>query len=390
MLVSGYYNSLKGDRKYNAETMSNYFSGLFTRGVLQNYLNKFVVKSTGGLSIEIPTGKAFFSDGKWVLNTAPIKLTLDPSDIVLNRIDRVVLRNDKNDSVRSATVVLKKGTPASSPVAPELTNNDYVEEMSLATIYVGKLVENITQANITNTIPDNKVCGYVTGLIDQVDTSDLYNQYEQAYKEFYEKSDKEFNDWFQNLKENLSTSTLLRQFSNVVYTTIQDQTTINIGIPQFNKQLDILDVYVNNLRLAPGVDYTSTDTQITLTLPLDINQQIEFVVFKSIDGDKAITVIEQVEELQTEVSHLKTFVETLKTGVYIATGVDDNKKLSDIIQTFLSAGNDYKQLEIKVYGTLACNNPIGGMGTTNDPVVWFKLGLDTSTNRRVRYRLFTM
>ena len=33
----GYYNSLNGDRKYNAETMSQYFAGLYKRGVLQNY-----------------------------------------------------------------------------------------------------------------------------------------------------------------------------------------------------------------------------------------------------------------------------------------------------------------------------------------------------------------
>ncbi len=68
-LITGYYNSLNGDRKYNAETMSRYFAGLFTRGVLQNYKDKFVVTSSGGMKVKIPTGKAFFSDGKWIENT---------------------------------------------------------------------------------------------------------------------------------------------------------------------------------------------------------------------------------------------------------------------------------------------------------------------------------
>ena len=107
-ILTGYFNSLNGDRKYNAETMSMYFSGLFTRGVLQNYKDKFVVKSKGGMKIEVPTGKAYFSDGKWIENTAPIIFNLDPSDVVLNRIDSIVLRKDKNETVRNTTIVVKK------------------------------------------------------------------------------------------------------------------------------------------------------------------------------------------------------------------------------------------------------------------------------------------
>lgn len=107
-LITGYYNSLNGDRKYSAETMSKYFAGLFTRGVLQNYKDKFVVRHDEGMKVKVPTGKAFFTDGKWIENTADITLTLDPSDVVLNRIDVIVLRNDKNESVRNATVLLKK------------------------------------------------------------------------------------------------------------------------------------------------------------------------------------------------------------------------------------------------------------------------------------------
>ena len=301
-LITGYYNSLNGDRKYNAETMSKYFAGLFTRGVLQNYKDKFVVKSDGGMKVKVPTGKAFFTDGKWIENTADITLTLDPSDVVLNRIDIIVLRNDKNEGVRNATVLLKKGTPSSSPIAPALENDSYVEEMCLCEIRVNKLTENITQANITNTIPNTEVCGYVTGLIDQVDTSDLYMQYETAYREFYDKSNQDFNEWFQNLKENLSTSTLIRQYKNVTTTTIPDQKVIDIGIPQFNPELDILDVYINGLYVQEGQEegqgYTKTATQITLNLPLELGQDVFFVVFKSIDGEKAITVIEQVEGLQ--------------------------------------------------------------------------------------------
>lgn len=320
-ILTGYFNSLNGDRKYNAETMSMYFSGLFTRGVLQNYKDKFVVKATEGMKIQVPTGKAFFSDGKWVENTAPIVFTLDSSDVVLDRIDRIVLREDKNEGARTANVVLKKGTPGSNPVAPELENTEYIEEMSLATIRINKLVETITQSSITNTIPDSEICGYVTGLIEQVSTHDLYIQYETAYQEFQTESEKAFNDWFDTLKEKLSTSTLLRQYTNSTATTQDNQTVIEIGIPQYEPALDILNVYVNNLWLIEGKDYTKTQTTVTLTKSLAKSQEVYFSVFKSIDGEKATTVIQQVEELQRTKADKKVSRATL-----LSTGWNSNQQ----------------------------------------------------------------
>lgn len=388
-LITGYYNSLNGDRKYSAETMSKYFAGLFTRGVLQNYKDKFVVRHDEGMKVKVPTGKAFFTDGKWIENTADITLTLDPSDVVLNRIDVIVLRNDKNESVRNATVLLKKGTPSTNPVAPALENDSYVEEMCLCEIRVPKLIENITQANITNTIPNAGVCGYVTGIIDQVDTSDLYAQYETAYKEFYDKSNKEFNDWFQNLKENLSTSTLLRQYTNRVVTTKQDQTVIDIGIPQYNPDLDILEVFINGVfiieKKIDGQGYTKSKSQITLNLPLDINQEVYFTVFKSIDGEKATTVINQVEELQEQVGVLNK----LNRYVYYATGVDDNKKLSKIAQDFYTGKGDFTgistnaQMKICISGELGVTSVDSGSGSMNDPFTWFNLGKYRNENTNI-------
>lgn len=211
---------------------------------------------------------------------------------------------------------MKKGTPGTNPVAPALQNDTYIEELCLCEIRINKLAENITQANITNTIPNTSLCGYVTGLIDQVDISDLYIQYETAYKEFYDKSNKEFEDWFQNIKENLSTSTLLRQYTNRAVTTKQDQTVIDIGIPQYNPDLDILEVFINGVfimeRKTEGQGYTKNKGQIVLNLPLDINQDIYFKVYKSIDGEKAVTVIEQVEELQNKVAKLEEKIEALE------------------------------------------------------------------------------
>lgn len=281
-ILSGYYNSLNGDRKYNAETMSKYFSGIISKGVLQKYGNLFSVESAGGMVITIGTGKAFFSDGKYIENTQPFNLTLEASDVVLNRIDRVVLRNNKAQGVRSASVVIKKGTPATNPQPPNLITSDTIEELAIADIKVNKLAETITQSNIINTKPDNTLCGYVTGIIDQVETTELYKQYETAYKEFQDKSKKEFEDWFNLIKETIAKTTLVREYTDVVITNQQNQTQVPINIKDYNYALDILNVYVNGFRLQKE-EYTDNHTSITLKKPLDTNQAVEIVIYKSID-----------------------------------------------------------------------------------------------------------
>lgn len=374
----GYYNSMNGDRKYNAETMARYFAGMFTRGVLQNYKNKFVVTANGGMKVKVPTGKAYFSDGKWIENTADIVLTLDPSDVVLNRIDSVVLRNDKNEGARSATVVLKKGTPATNPVAPGAVEVDgYMEELLLCNIRVNKLTENITQANITNTIPNSDVCGYVTGLIDQVDTSDLYMQYETAYKEFQDESKEEFENWFDEVKDSLATTTIIRTFKNTYTTQYEGEKTIMIGIPQYRQAIDILDVYINGLRLN-GMQYTINKDRITLTYAVDAGTPIEFVVYKSVDGSNAEDMMDQVGHLEGRVYSLEKTEETLY--VYKCTGINDNFALSELAQDFLlgegeySGVSAYEEMIVKVNGTLGLSSVVAGSGSAEDPFTWFAIG----------------
>lgn len=278
-IVSGYYNSVSGDRKYNAETMSKYFQGLFSKGVLQNYKEKLVVTSANeGMKIKIPTGKAYFSDGKFIEVTAAITEELDASDVLLDRIDCVVLRSDKNTGARAASVVIVKGANASNPVPPVLQNTDYVEELCIAQIRVNHLAENITQANITNTIPDNGLCGYVTGIINQVDTTDLYMQYATAYQEFKEESEEEFSSWFESMKETLKPYKLTEYKRTI--TSSENQSTINVGIAEYNETLDVLSIFVNGFKL-DGDEYEVDGNAITLKKPLYAGNKVEIVVYKS-------------------------------------------------------------------------------------------------------------
>ena len=180
---------------------------------------------------------------------------------------------------------MKKGTPSSSPVPPALEEDEYIEELLICNIYVNKLTENLTQANIENTVANSDVCGYVTGLIKQVDTSELYAQYQEAYKQFYITSQQKFDEWFENVKETIKATALMRRYRNT-YTTTQDaETRIEISIPEHDSVLDIVEVYVNGLRATESEYREDGLTHIELTNAVEQGTEIEIVVFKAVEKE---------------------------------------------------------------------------------------------------------
>lgn len=365
-ISSGYFNSSNGDRKYNAETMSRYFSGILSKGVLANYLSAFNVTAAGGMNLTVGTGRAYFTDGRWMENDTAMNLVLNVADVTNPRIDRVVLRKDSSNSVRGCSVIVKTGTPAASPTPPTLESSDYVEELSLAQIYVSPVTTSITQTEITDERP-NDVCGFVHGLIKQITTEGLFEQYQATFEE-----------WFNNVVETVSTKTLVRQYYSH-YVTSASETEIPVNIPQYNPALDVLNVYINGLRLSMDVDYTrdiNDNTKITLTEALDAGQTVDFQVLKSIDGSEAETVTQQVYELQTEVNNMNKFT-------YYATGTDDNIALSNLVQSLLASAYAPGQITVEVVGhEFGVSTYVSGAGSTSDRFKLFNLGYADSSDKR--------
>ena len=112
---------------------------------------------------------------------------LHNSDVQYNRLDRIVVRLDPSDSVRSVTIAVKKGT-ASSPtkIVPLTRVTNGIWELSLAQVWVYANSTEIKQSAIIDERANTDVCGWVTGLIDQLDTTNLFAQYDAAFKDFME------------------------------------------------------------------------------------------------------------------------------------------------------------------------------------------------------------
>lgn len=186
----GFYNSVNNDRKYNATQMSSLFDGIINDGVFMSVGDALIVTAMSGMNVSVGEGRAWFNR-TWTENDAPLVLTVDQSELVLNRIDVVVLEVNSDIAVRANTIKIVKGTPSSVPVVPTLISMEFVHQYPLCHIYVGAGVSTIVQGNITNKIGTSE-CPFVTGILDTVDIDDLLLQW-----------DAEFQVWFESLQDTL-------------------------------------------------------------------------------------------------------------------------------------------------------------------------------------------
>jgi hypothetical protein len=287
----GFFNSINGDRKYNADDISNYFLKLISNGVFATPASAMQVQASSGMTVRVSAGWGFINC-KWINNDSPYLITLDAADVVLNRIDRIVLRLNTNDSARNVTITVHKGTPASNPTAPNLTRANGVYELSLAQVYIAAGATAITQDTITDERANTSVCGYVTGLIDQIDTTNLFAQFTARFN----RDRAEFNAWYDVAKEEVYESTnLVRKYTRTTTTTTAPVTALNVGIAPYTS-FDILNVYVNGLRLAEGTEYTVSGDTVTFINPLDVaGTMVTFEVYKSIDSSDVVNAMEYID-----------------------------------------------------------------------------------------------
>ncbi|XRD24046.1 hypothetical protein AABM34_16790 [Lysinibacillus fusiformis] len=187
-IYSGIFNSVRdsngnGDRKYNAWWFAKYFSMFIGNGVFPNPSTNLQVVSNENMKIVVKPGSGWI-DGYFIYSDGDHVLQLDVADGVLKRIDRIVMRLDHLN--RKIDLVVKKGTFASSPVAPILQRDtDYVE-LALADVLINNGATQITQANITDQRFNKTLCGIVKGTVDEIDTTGLFAQYGKAFEEWFE------------------------------------------------------------------------------------------------------------------------------------------------------------------------------------------------------------
>lgn len=167
-----------------------------------------VSDGVGWLANDKADGTVFWNDTKEQTGSE-LQLTIPLPDAILPRIDRIVVSWDTVDYAVKPRIEVLKGTPNSTPAAPELTNNTLKRQISLARIDVPAAASKIKADYITDERLDDSVCGIVTDWVS-VDTTTMQGQFAawlQTSKDIADDMQKEytavFDAWFENIKNQL-------------------------------------------------------------------------------------------------------------------------------------------------------------------------------------------
>ncbi len=172
------------DRNVNSDVYADYMQSYFSNGVhLMSNSNAFLVQAGTGMQVKVSAGKAVIN-GRFCKEENERLLTIQASDRDLDRIDNVVLRLDLD--ARSIDLYIVKGIAGTQPQAPTLTRNASVYELKIAQIYIPRLSTSVTNDKITDTRLNSEVCGIITSTTKQVDTTNIFNQYQTALSSYLE------------------------------------------------------------------------------------------------------------------------------------------------------------------------------------------------------------
>lgn len=183
-----FWNSVSSDRLYDADSFSEWLKKFFTTGVFNGDLQ---VLAASGMDVTVQTGYANI-EGKVRFFDTATTFTLAPASGTYPRIDTIVV--ERNDTDREITVKYVQGTYSGNtptPTAPVRAAGVY--QIVLAQIYVAVGATEIAQGNITDTRPNNTLCGWVVGTVDRVDVEQMTAQVQD-----------EMETWFEGMKDQLS------------------------------------------------------------------------------------------------------------------------------------------------------------------------------------------
>lgn len=183
------------DRVYLAEQFAAYFASFIGNGIFGDSMQELEVTANNDMTTTVLSGQAWIN-GWWYRNTTSYTLSHSVADGVLSRIDIVVLRWD--NTARDMYLAVIEGTASANPVAPSIVRNADYYDLQLCSVSIPAGSVRITQAQITDTRLDNSVCGLVTGVVDQIDTSSLFTQFQTAFQEWQDNQQADYENWTAN------------------------------------------------------------------------------------------------------------------------------------------------------------------------------------------------
>lgn len=321
---SGFFNSLNGDRKYNAAQMSAIFDGLIIDGVFASIGTAFAVKAAGGLTVNVGVGKAWF-DHTWTVNDSILPMTAPEAEVLLDRIDAVVLEVNGMESVRENTIKFVKGNPSSAPSRPTLTNEGNVHQYPLCYIYRKYGTAVINQADITPMVGTEST-PFVTGILQTVSLDELLGKWQDELDRFTDARSQEVDDWIAQEESDFTA-----WFNKMKADIQQEQTVLDQWIA--SEQADFLAWY-NQMK-----DQLSGDVAGNLQLEIDKEEVKRILLVGFEDGTKEFS--DDGTVITSTASDGRTLTKTFSDGFLTMTNVLKSAAGAEVaraVKTFDSDG----------------------------------------------------
>lgn len=321
---SGFFNSLNGDRKYNAAQMSAIFDGLIIDGVFASIGTAFAVKAAGGLTVNVGIGKAWF-DHTWTVNDSILPMTAPEAEVLLDRIDAVVLEVNGMESVRENTIKFVKGNPSSAPSRPTLTNEGNVHQYPLCYIYRKYGTAVINQADITPMVGTEST-PFVTGILQTISLDELLGKWQDELDRFTDARSQEVDDWIAREESDFTA-----WFNKMKADLQQEQTVLDQWIA--SEQADFLAWY-NQMK-----DQLSGDVAGNLQLEIDKEEVKRILLVGFEDGTKEFS--DDGTVITSTASDGRTLTKTFSDGFLTMTNVLESAAGAEVaraVKTFDSDG----------------------------------------------------
>lgn len=313
----GFYNSLNGDRKYDAVQMSSLFDGLILDGIFASIGTAFAVRAGSGNTVNVGVGKAWFNR-TWTYNDSILPLTAPDSDLLKDRIDAIVIHVDSTDAVRKNEIKFITGDPGDDPSRPTLMRSERVNQYALCYINRAKSSTEIKDGDITNVIGTSET-PFITGLIQTINIDELLGKWEGQLDDFVEdktaelktwksQTDAYIADWIEQTNKDLASEKQLIDewiaseendfvaWFNRIKGQLSEDAAGNLQVQLDKEEIDriLLTGFVDGIKefSEDGLTITSTDSKgRTLTKTIASDMTTSTTVLKSVEGSKVAELV---------------------------------------------------------------------------------------------------
>ena len=241
------------DRTYSSADLAAYFASFIGNGVYADPANQLKVSAASGkMAVNVAVGKAWINGYFYELDESAKELTIATGNSNYGRIDLVVCSLNLSNRLIELKVI--QGAASANPQEPSYSRTDDVYDLVLAKVNVEAGAVNLSNADITDMRPNATYCGFVTGVVEQIDTTGLFSQY-----------DAEFNEWFSGIQGTLDGDTagnLANQIS-----AIQEQIEETVAVAKGGTGATTAEQALTNLGAAAAL-HRHDASDITGALPI--------------------------------------------------------------------------------------------------------------------------